>query len=175
MSTLLLLAASILTIITSILSVQIPRYLEHRAAEEAEQKSDTQRVTIEPPTRKPWDPPLQKPRKHTEKKEHWLGLPPTLSRHKDVQTDGTDEDEKVKEDGEEHDADEEVQDVGTIRPLIWNVVAVLACALLVCLFALLIAHSLASFIVYKTEARLGEARRGITQGGEMRLCLCARG
>jgi hypothetical protein len=47
--------------------------------------------------------------------------------------------------------------------------------LLILLFAMLIAHCLAWFIVYKTEARLGEARRGLVQGGEMKLCLCARG
>ncbi|KAF2728657.1 hypothetical protein EJ04DRAFT_581182 [Polyplosphaeria fusca] len=42
-------------------------------------------------------------------------------------------------------------------------------------FAVLTAHCLAWFIVYKTEARLGEVRRGVVRGGEMRVCLCARG
>lgn len=42
-------------------------------------------------------------------------------------------------------------------------------------FAILIAHCLAWFLVYKTEARLGEVRRGLLRGGEMRLCLCGKG
>lgn len=48
--------------------------------------------------------------------------------------------------------------------------------ILVCIFAfaVLIAHCLAWFIVYKTEARLGEVRQGVMRGGEMRVCLCAK-
>lgn len=42
-------------------------------------------------------------------------------------------------------------------------------------FAILVAHCLAWFLVYKTEARLGELRRGLMRGGDMKLCLCARG
>jgi hypothetical protein len=57
---------------------------------------------------------------------------------------------------------------------IWICVGMLAFLLFVLAFAILIAHCLAWFLVYKTEARLGEARRGIMQGGEMRLCLCAK-
>ena len=56
---------------------------------------------------------------------------------------------------------------------LWICVAILAFLFFILLFAILIAHCLAWFLVYKTEARLGEARRGIMQGGEMRLCLCA--
>jgi hypothetical protein len=56
---------------------------------------------------------------------------------------------------------------------IWICVGILAFLLFVLAFAILIAHCLAWFLVYETEARLGEARRGIMQGGEMRLCLCA--
>jgi len=56
---------------------------------------------------------------------------------------------------------------------LWTCIAILAFLLFILLFAILIAHCLAWFLVYKTEARLGEARRGIMQGGEMRLCLCA--
>jgi hypothetical protein len=37
----------------------------------------------------------------------------------------------------------------------------------------LTAHCLAWFIVYKTEARLGEVRKGLLRGGDMRVCLCA--
>ena len=40
-------------------------------------------------------------------------------------------------------------------------------------FAILIAHCLAWFIVYKTEARLGELHKGVLRGGDMRVCLCA--
>jgi hypothetical protein len=42
-------------------------------------------------------------------------------------------------------------------------------------FAILISHCLAWFLVYKTEARLGEVRSGLLRGGEMKLCLCGRG
>lgn len=56
---------------------------------------------------------------------------------------------------------------------IWLCLAILAALLFILAFAILIAHCLAWFLVYKTEARLGEARRGIMHGGEMRLCLCA--
>ena len=42
-------------------------------------------------------------------------------------------------------------------------------------FAVLVAHCLAWFLVYKTEARLGEVRAGLLRGGEMKLCLCGRG
>ncbi|CAN9278500.1 unnamed protein product [Alternaria alternata] len=56
---------------------------------------------------------------------------------------------------------------------IWICVGVFAVFVSMIIFAILIAHCLAWFLVYKTEARLGEARRGIMQGGEMRLCLCA--
>jgi hypothetical protein len=62
-----------------------------------------------------------------------------------------------------------------LMSIVWTGVAVLAGILLILAFAILIAHCLAWFIVYKTEARLGEAKRGLVQGGEMRLCLCARG
>ena len=41
-------------------------------------------------------------------------------------------------------------------------------------FAILISHRLAWFLVYKTEARLGEVRSGLLRGGEMKLCLCGR-
>ncbi|KAF1835110.1 hypothetical protein BDW02DRAFT_597628 [Decorospora gaudefroyi] len=60
-----------------------------------------------------------------------------------------------------------------IMSMVWLCVAVLAVVVFIFAFAILIAHCLAWFLVYKTEARLGEARRGIVQGGEMRLCLCA--
>lgn len=62
-----------------------------------------------------------------------------------------------------------------IISVVWTGLAVFISLLLIVTFALLIAHCLAWFIVYKTEARLGEARKGLVQGGEMRLCLCARG
>lgn len=56
---------------------------------------------------------------------------------------------------------------------LWLFIWALAILLFILSFAILIAHCLAWFLVYKTEARLGEARRGIVQGGNMRLCLCA--
>ncbi|KAG9186391.1 hypothetical protein G6011_02947 [Alternaria panax] len=56
---------------------------------------------------------------------------------------------------------------------VWMSVGICAVLLFILAFAILVAHCLAWFLVYKTEARLGEARRGIMQGGDMRLCLCA--
>ncbi|KAF2127378.1 hypothetical protein P153DRAFT_387921 [Dothidotthia symphoricarpi CBS 119687] len=53
-------------------------------------------------------------------------------------------------------------------------IAAMAFVLFVFGFAILIAHCLAWFIVYKTEVRLGEAKTGVLKGGEMRMCLCAR-
>lgn len=41
-------------------------------------------------------------------------------------------------------------------------------------FAILVAHCLAWLVVYKTEVRLGELRKGLLRGGDMRVCLCAR-
>ncbi|RYN19981.1 hypothetical protein AA0112_g10919 [Alternaria arborescens] len=61
----------------------------------------------------------------------------------------------------------------SVMSAIWICVGVFAVLVSIFIFAMLIAHCLAWFLVYKTEARLGEARRGIMQGGEMRLCLCA--
>jgi hypothetical protein len=61
----------------------------------------------------------------------------------------------------------------SVLSAVWLCVAILAVLLFILAFAILVAHCLAWFLVYKTEARLGEARRGIMQGGEMRLCLCA--
>jgi hypothetical protein len=58
--------------------------------------------------------------------------------------------------------------------LLKSIALVLASLMSIFLFAVLIAHCLAWFIVYKTEARLGEAKRGLLVGGEMRMCLCAR-
>jgi uncharacterized membrane protein len=59
---------------------------------------------------------------------------------------------------------------------LWQVLLVImGCIIFVFAFAILIAHCLAWFLVYKTEARLGEVRAGLLRGGEMKLCLCGRG
>lgn len=175
MSTALLLAASLLTITVSILSVQLPRYFKHLESKNGRDDSTTRPITAAHPARKPWDPPFPKPAKHSDKEETWLVIPPALTRHGHTYTDGADEANKRKDGEKQQTGDPMTKDAGTIMPLIWNILVILACLSLVCLFVLLVAHSLASFIVYKTEARLGEARRGVIQGGEMRLCLCARG
>jgi len=66
---------------------------------------------------------------------------------------------------------------GQSKPWIAHIVrfcaAILAVLLCISVFALVVAYSLAAFLVYKTEARLQEHRRGVLQGGEMKLCLCA--
>jgi hypothetical protein len=60
-----------------------------------------------------------------------------------------------------------------VMSAVWICIGIFAVLLFILTFAILVAHCLAWFLVYKTEARLGEARRGIMQRGEMRLCLCA--
>ncbi|KAF9738564.1 hypothetical protein PMIN01_03847 [Paraphaeosphaeria minitans] len=58
--------------------------------------------------------------------------------------------------------------------LVQMVVLVLALIIFVFAFAILVAHCMAWFVVYKTEARLGEVRKGLLRGGDMRVCLCGR-
>ena len=41
------------------------------------------------------------------------------------------------------------------------------------MYAILIAHCLAWFVVYKTESRLGALHKSVLRGGNMRICLCA--
>jgi hypothetical protein len=59
--------------------------------------------------------------------------------------------------------------------LLQSIVLILLFIIFIFAFAVLVAHCLAWFVVYKTEARLGEARKGLLRGGDMRMCLCARG
>lgn len=187
MPTALLIITSILAIIISILSVQVPRYLEHRETSargwnhaSTRPMTDGTNTPTPPPTpsRKPWDPPFPKAPKQTSKESNWHFLPPSLARKGHASSEGSKEtrNDRVEgtEDGDELRSGQE-QESGSIMAVVWPIIAVLAGMLLVLLFALLIAHCLAWFVVYKTEARLGEARRGLVQGGEMRLCLCARG
>jgi len=68
---------------------------------------------------------------------------------------------------------EEAQRSPWIVRILWSCITILAVLLCVTLFAVAVAYSLAAFLIYKTEARLGEARQGILQVGEMKLCLCA--
>ncbi|KAF2796473.1 hypothetical protein K505DRAFT_401163 [Melanomma pulvis-pyrius CBS 109.77] len=60
------------------------------------------------------------------------------------------------------------------RPSLLRIaIFVMAVIIFMLTFAILIAHCLAWFVVYKTEARLGEVRKGVLRGGDMRVCLCA--
>lgn len=59
------------------------------------------------------------------------------------------------------------------RSIVWTLVGVFVIIFFVLAFAMLIAHCLAWFLVSKTEARLGDVRKGLLTGGEMKLCLCA--
>jgi hypothetical protein len=59
---------------------------------------------------------------------------------------------------------------------LWQVLLLLmGLIIFVFAFAILVAHCLAWFLVYKTESRLGQVRTGLLRGGEMKLCLCSRG
>ncbi|KAH8730323.1 hypothetical protein GQ44DRAFT_723757 [Phaeosphaeriaceae sp. PMI808] len=129
--------------------------------------------------RKPWDPPFPSSSK-TRKENDWLVLR-KLSPRKFTQNGGDEEHEEttgdmdappITTDGQPHDNKKWYKPVISV---IWNIVGVLAGILLVLLSIALVIYCLAWFIVYHTEARLGEARRGLVKGGEMRLCLCSRG
>lgn len=200
MNTALLILTSLLAVVISVLSVQLPRYIEYRKSLE-ERDNAARRLmtdgTTTPPrpstwkfARKPWDPPFPTSQKRAAKQRQseYLILPAISPKHVEMPEDGTDEmEEKRKETMEEGippcekvlsqnpKKEKETKRHWGVMAIMWTSLAILACILLVVSFALLIAHCLAWFIVYKTEARLGEARRGLAQGGEMRLCLCARG
>jgi hypothetical protein len=58
--------------------------------------------------------------------------------------------------------------------LVQTIVLILASVIFIFAFAILVAHCMAWFVVYKTEARLGEVRKGLLRGGDMRVCLYAR-
>jgi len=59
----------------------------------------------------------------------------------------------------------------------WSILrlAMFAMAVIIFMFmyAILIAHCLAWFVVHKTESRLGALHKGVLRGGNMRICLCA--
>jgi hypothetical protein len=156
------------------------------------------RPSNQKPGRKPWNPPFPTSPKRSGKQiaqSEYLILPPISPRHIDPPHDHvpTPHDNphsmeaQYQEETEKklppHKAVEtqhspqkkEAKGHWGIMPVVWTSLAVLTCILLVLAFALLVAHCLACLVVYKTEARLGEARRGLVNGGEMRLCLCARG
>jgi hypothetical protein len=198
MNTVLLLITCVLAILISIVSVQLPRYLQYHKGKTTSSKGgkhgSRQRMidgfntsSQIKPSRKPWDPPFPTKPKQESKEKGWLILPPSPLSKTTVPGDGAAEEEREKmgSDTKQH---REVQDdqqvTGNLADMgeptspmsiVWTFIAVLAGIFLILSFALLIAHCLAWFIVYKTEARLGEARRGLVHGGEMRLCLCARG
>jgi hypothetical protein len=193
-----LLLFSTLTVLISLLSVQIPRYIHHHRTntdkaqpsprqdiKDANQRPMTDGADSPPTSRKPWDPPFPtySSRKGKEREDAWLILP-SNSDARNERNDGAGEERVGQHGGRSVDALEIIREkeqfvdkkeAKSLMSIVWTSVAILAGILLTLLFAILIAHCLAWFIVYKTEARLGEARRGLVQGGEMRLCLCARG
>lgn len=145
---------------------------------------------IERLTRKPWDPPFPTRAASMERKSGWHDHPPSA-----VRSSGREMEERGSIKGllqPSLDSEDELEfenqdttperDLGHrahkknrlgCRSIFWTLIGVLAILLFILAFAILIAHCLAWFLVYKTEARLGEARRGLLKGGEMRLCLCA--
>jgi hypothetical protein len=185
MNTALLLITSLLAVLISLLSEQVPRCLRRRAVASA--RPMTGSAATPSPSRRPWDPPFPH---SAPTKSKWLLLPPsTLERLGSEHNEGTrgDGHDDTREEGRVEAKSPTPRAVGytteeqekkaenPIMPVFWIVLAILAGSLLVLAFAMLVAQCLAWFIVYKTEARLGEARKGLVQGGEMRLCLCARG
>jgi hypothetical protein len=193
----LLLTCLILTLVP-ILSTQLPRYLAHRRHIRAEanrpsmlDSSDTDKkpYASSSSSKRPWDPPF--PTTHARNGSGWRILPPSEPRASDGSVEDVECDvipemvahtspirtPRVQYSNEEQATRDDVVEKNKpgAMSIVWTVIAILAGIFFVLLFAILIAHCLAWFIVYKTEARLGEARRGLVQGGEMRLCLCARG
>jgi hypothetical protein len=204
MNTAILLVTCILAIFISIISVQLPRYFEHHAdteslkyvGSESAVACDRRPMTdgshtptkadIEKPPRRPWDPPFPTAQKHAGTKSEWLVLPPSsprrsvspmVSEHEAVRDDTREatRDDSPSKIAPETTRQQDKHRAPPIMSVLWTTLAVISGIFLVFSFAALIAHCLAWFIVYKTEARLGDARRGLVQGGEMRLCLCARG
>jgi hypothetical protein len=196
MNTALLLITCLLAILISIVSVQLPRYLQHHEKRVTFSEDGSRRPAINrashsspaAPVRKPWDPPFPTESRRVRNEKGWLILPPSPLRKTTVPSDGAggEEQDRIRSGMLQHEKVQDVQqgdgnlaDMNDESPspmsIVWTLVAILAGLFLILSFALLIAHCLAWFIVYKTEARLGEARRGLVQGGEMRLCLCARG
>ncbi|KAI8934346.1 hypothetical protein NX059_009082 [Plenodomus lindquistii] len=144
--------------------------------------------------RKPWEPPF--PRRESGRVASWRVLQPVGVGGKSVDGVGDEEGRdkgkgiaRVDVDGEKGGQKEmskpslqwekaerdQSSKVGRSRGMrvVWVGAAIMALLLFLLGFAILIAHCLAWFLVYKTEARLGEARRGIMTSGDMRLCLCA--
>lgn len=143
--------------------------------------------------RKPWDPPF--PKRRSVQVGEWRVLPPSQPRkwRRDARetvprtprfppdVDGEDDEDRNAATASKHGDEGKVGGLdisegetrSKFRLLLWGGIAVMAILLFLLAFSVLIAHCLAWFLVYKTEARLGEARRGIMKSGDMRLCLCA--
>ncbi|KAH7094389.1 hypothetical protein FB567DRAFT_2344 [Paraphoma chrysanthemicola] len=151
-------------------------------------------------SRRPWDPPFPVSNTPRRREGEWLVLPPNgpkkgltppASGHEGEYEDRIDMEDKSDPQGS-HEITPIAQcdsrppntspqtaarkgEEKWIMPFIWTTIVVLTSILLVFGVVILMIHCLAWFIVYQTEARLGEARRGLLMGGEMRLCLCGRG
>jgi hypothetical protein len=196
--------ACALLVFVPIISVQIPRFFEYRNnTNDANTKPikrhrppmlDGSDADVQP-VRRPWDPPFPTTTSSTRKESGWRILqssPPKRTEKlvEEGERSGVEELEHMRTVAETAKPRDGLHPVrGQHQPLekengrktcglmsfLWTLLAILAGLLLFLFFAILTAHCLAWFIVYKTEARLGEARRGLVQGGEMRLCLCARG
>ncbi|KAF1849633.1 uncharacterized protein K460DRAFT_399746 [Cucurbitaria berberidis CBS 394.84] len=157
-------------------------------AEQAQAQAQQQSVLNA--SRKPWDPPFPKRGPGTGLKGEWLVLPPSLPQKSGremeqeglAQTlhppspDGLGEPEPQGHNtmpGSHSQRHAQKKHTLSGMSILWLMTTALAVLLFLFAFAILIAHCLAWFLVYKTEARLGDARRGLLKGGDMRLCLCA--
>ncbi|KAF2027838.1 hypothetical protein EK21DRAFT_114473 [Setomelanomma holmii] len=165
--------------------------------------TDTPTSTSPSASRKPWDPPFPVSSIPRSKEKQWLVLPPSEQRHTRTCTlsPAASEHEDIYDDIQENprlgataihepdgttpehsraalhndEAHATTKDSKPIMSIVSTVLACLVGMLLALGTAVLTIYCLAWFIVYHTEARLGEARRGLLSGGEMRLCLCGRG
>ena len=97
MQTAFLLTTSILAVVISILTVQLPRYLEQYEASTQTQDDvpigpmtdDAGPSTSPSPSRKPWDPPFPTTQKQASKENsRWLILPPSFARKGHAASDG---------------------------------------------------------------------------------------
>jgi hypothetical protein len=196
--------ACALLIFVPIISVQIPRFFKYKKNTNNAKTKPTKRhrppmldgsdADVQP-LRRPWDPPFPTTTNSTRKDSGWRILQSSAPKRTETLVEegegsGVEEPEQMRtvaataiprddlhpiRNQHQPPKKENRRETSGLMSNLWTLLAILAGLLLFLFFVILTAHCLAWFIVYKTEARLGEARRGLVQGGEMRLCLCARG
>lgn len=185
MNAVLLLLTCFAAIVIPIISVQLPRYFKYQDSVNASKTNPPQNSAQ---IKKPWNPPFPTI-SPLERKTNggWLVLPPILPRMI-ASRNGNEDNSMDSRSASDHKSEpirRQKKDAGASSKIgreagaggisiLWICLSALAGVLIILAISIFFIHILAWFIVYKTEARLGEARTGLVQGGEMRLCLYAR-